>query len=58
MGRIKVEGYLYTTDLDPADVDLHDKTGLSEDGYVKYSRSLGLDDTTFTLDNSVGEWDD
>lgn len=42
--RIKVTGYLYPEDLDPAHVDLSHETGLSEDGYMALPGRIELDD--------------
>ena len=56
MARIKVTGYLYTENLDPADLDLTHEMGLSSDGFVRLSRAFGgLEDVEFVL---VGDEDD
>lgn len=39
--RIKVTGYIPVDDLDPEDVDLADKTGMSEAGFDRLHEELG-----------------
>ena len=51
--RIKVTGYLETDDLDPEEVDETHETGLSEEGYLRYSSGaypLRLDDLEFEVE--------
>jgi hypothetical protein len=50
MARIRVTGYLETDDVDPEDVDLDHKMGLSASGYEKLSSELGLDEVEFELE--------
>ena len=53
MARIKVTGWIDTTELDEEEVDLGHKYGLSNEGYERLDgelRSLGLDDVDFALE--------
>jgi hypothetical protein len=53
MSRIKVTGYLDTDDLDDRHVDPSHEMGLSEEGYLEWSRRLPLDDIDFKIEEET-----
>jgi hypothetical protein len=51
--RIKVTGYLDTSDMETQHVDSFHKTGLSEQGFLYYTTELALDDVQFEAESDA-----
>jgi hypothetical protein len=51
--RIKVTGYLDTSDMETQHVDSFHETGLSEQGFLYYTTELALDDVQFEADSDA-----